>query len=512
MITDKHRFERIFPVLLAAICSISLFLASSCFRSNQISPEFENTPVEVHTPNFDFSKPLVVSEKADDVALATKIDQILDKSNHKNARWGIFVVSLNDGRVVVAKDAQKMFNPASTQKIITSVAALDMLGADFRWKTSVFAKDEIINGVLDSDLSLYGNGAPDFDEDGIARLIKQLSAKGLRRVKGDIIGDESYFIGDSLGYGWAWNEIQWYYGAQASALSVNKNLVSITLQNRKPKSSSDFVEVSGETNPVENVEAIGLKREVGQNKVFVWGNGNDLDARIAVENPALWAATILRIELEKNGITVEGNARSADWKSEDRLNTDSTKEVAFVESQPLKEIIQQMNKDSVNLYAELILRTLGKNFGETAPDENPKMQKLRGDDLAGAAVLTKWLLGNNISLVKPEIHDGSGLSRLDLITPEAIGRTLVFAAQSKFADEFIDSLPVAGVDGTMRGRSGKYSGKIIAKTGSMQYVSSLAGFASSADETFAFVVFCNNATGTSDSSSVVDAVVESLIR
>ena len=352
-------------------------------------------------------------------------------------RVGAFLLfRLKDGRVLAAKDAQKLFNPASAQKILTSVVALDKLGADFRWKTSVYAKSEIKDGILDGDLTLYGQGAPDFDDEGVGKLVGQLKAKGLREIKGDIIGDDSFFKGDKLGDGWTWNDVQWYYGAEASALSIDKNLAKITLQGGKPKSSSDFVEVSGETKPVEDIEAVGLKRELAQNKVYVWGNGNNLDARVAVENPALWSAEILKKELEKNGIKIEGKARSANWKSEDKFDVETAKELASIESQTLKEIVRRMNKDSVNLYAELILRTLGKKFGETAPDENPQMQKLRGDDSAGASVIKKWLTENNVATDEIKIHDGSGLSRLDFVTPESIGRALVFAAQSKFAESF----------------------------------------------------------------------------
>ena len=153
-----------------------------------------------------------------------------------------------------------------------------------------------------------------------------------------------------------------------------------------------------------------------------------------------------------------------------------------------------MNKDSVNLSAELIFRTLGKKFGETAPDENPQMQKLRGDDSAGASVIKKWLTENNVAADEIRIHDGSGLSRLDFVTPESIGRALVYAAQCEFADDFESSLPVAGTDGTLRGRLGKVSGKIAAKTGSIKYVNALAGFANAKDETLAFVIICNSAT------------------
>ncbi len=474
----------------------------------------ETPSVEVPPSNINLAKPLEISKKPEDVALARKIDEAIEKSEFSNARWGIFVVSLKDGRVLAARDAQKLFNPASVQKIITSVAALDKLGADFRWQTRIYSQNKIENGTLDGDLILYGQGAPDLTDEGIENLVGQLKAKGLQKIKGNIVGDESYFMGDAIGDGWAWNELQWYYGAEASALSINKNLVNVSLQNGKPKiePNTDYIELSGEVQPVQDIESVGLKRGLGNNKIYVWGEGRNLDVRVAVENPALWSARILKDALAKNGIAVEGDAKSADWKAENKLKAETAIELASVESQTLGEIVRKMNKDSVNLYAELILRTLGKRFGTEAPDENPKIQKTRGDDSAGTSVIKKWLTENGASFQETEsIKDGSGLSRLNFITPETLGRALIAGNQMKAADIFRNSLPVAGVDGTLRGRLGKFSGKILAKTGSITFVNSLAGYAKNDRETLAFVILCNNETRKADSSVLIDSIAASLM-
>ncbi len=496
---------------------LSLFICGqifslSCFNSNQSNQNTNanETTFEVSTPSINLSKPLEISNKPEDIALAKKIDEIIEKSEFANARWGIFAVSLKDGRVLVGKDGRKLFNPASAQKILTSVVALDKLGAEFRWKTGVFANKQIESGTLDGDLILYGQGAPDLSDEGIENLANQLKSKGLQKIKGNIIGDESYFKGDTIGDGWAWGELQWYYGAEASALSVNLNYVDLDLQDGKPKASNAVMQTSGEVKPAQDVEAIGVKRELGANKVYVWGEGKTLDVRVAVQNPALWSATILKEALQKKGISVEGEAKSANWTAENKFAPENATELAKVESKTLGEIVRKMNKDSVNLYAELILRTLGKKFGDTAPDENPKMQKVRGDDSAGASVVKKWLTENNVATDEIKIHDGSGLSRLDFVTPEALGRALVFASQSKFAEVFRNSLPIAGTDGTLRGRLGNVSGKIAAKTGSIMYVNALSGYANNERETLAFVILCNNETRKADSSSVIDAIASSL--
>jgi D-alanyl-D-alanine carboxypeptidase/D-alanyl-D-alanine-endopeptidase (penicillin-binding protein 4) len=502
-----------------AFCLFTFAFLAACSGSNQnANTQIADAPIfEVPAPQINLLKPLEVSAKPEDVALARKIDELIEKSEFANARWGVFAVSLDDGRVVAARDAQKLFNPASVQKILTSTVALDKLGADFRWKTSVYAPNKIEDGVLSGDLILYGQGAPDFSTDGVENLVEQLRAKGLRRVKGNIVGDDSHFKGDEIGEGWSWNDLQWYYGAQASALTINFNQVTVTMEGGKPKvePSTDYVQIYGDVKPREAGEpdAVGLKRDLAQNNVYVYGSGQNLDARVAVENPALWSAKIFRETLEKNGIAVEGEARSADWKTKDKTNVDDAAELASIESQNLGEIVRRMNKNSINLYAELILRTIGKRFGDEAPDASERAQKTRGDDAAGIAVIKKWLTEKGVTFQETEaIKDGSGLSRLNFVTPETIGRALIAAGQMKTAEVFRNSLPVAGTDGTLGGRLGAARGKILAKTGSIMYVNALAGYAKRERETVAFVIICNNETRKADSSVLIDAIAGSLVE
>lgn len=512
--------DRIVRIKILKNLCLSVFICGqiflfSCINSNQSNQNSQTseTTVEVSNSAINLAKPLEISKRPEDVQLSKKIDEIIEKSEFANARWGVFVVSLKDGRVIVAKDAQKLFNPASVQKILTSVVALDKLGADFRWQTRVFAQNQIENGVLNGDLILYGQGAPDLSDEGIENLANQLKAKGLQKIKGNIVGDESYFKGDNLGDGWTWNEVQWYYGAEASALSVNRNEATVNLQNGKPTASTSFLQVSGEVKPVRDIESVGVKRDLGANKIYIWGEGNTLDVRVAVNNPALWSATILKEALQKKGITIEGEARSADWKAENKFIPENAKELASVESQTLGEIVRRMNKDSVNLYAELILRTLGKKFGETAPNENAKLQKTRGDDSAGTSVIKKWLTEKGVSFQETEaIKDGSGLSRLNFVTPETLGRALIAGNQIKAAEIFRNSLPIAGTDGTLRGRLGNFAGRISAKTGSITYVNSLAGYVKKSDEPLVFVILCNNETRKADSSVLIDAIAASLFN
>jgi len=519
---NKLKLQKLFLVIPIT----SLLFFSSCRPSNEAigGENIEEQPPDqtvasfsVPAPDVNLAKPLQISARAEDVALCENINQTIEKSEHANARWGVFVLSLKDNRVTCARDARQLFNPASIVKAITSIVALDKLGVDFRFRTSVFAQNQIeADGSLNGNLTIYGQGAPDFDKDALDNLISQLQLKGLKHIKGDIIGNDSHFKGASIGDGWTWNDLQWHYGAEASALSFKENQAVIYMNgDGKPTASTDSLEIRGELKPTENgqTEAFGVERGLQDNQLYVWGNGKKAYGRISVHNPALWTARNLKESLEKKGIIIEGEAKFVDWKAENKLDAANAVELAAVESKTLAELVQTMNKRSINLYGEVLLRTIGKKFGDTAPNESREIQELRGDDSAGASVIKKWLRMNNVAVEDIQIHDGSGLSRLNFITPEAFGRALVYAAQSNFADAFNNSLPIAGTDGTLGGRLWNVKGKILAKTGSITYVNSLTGYAQGKDdEIFAFAIIGNNITRKSDSSRLIDKIAQSLVK
>ncbi len=513
------------PFALSAINCSRLPVAVTQQTSEAQTAQVDITPElisqsEVNFPQNSVPLPraLSVSNNPKDVELSQKIAEAIEKSPYKNARWGVFVTSLKDGRVLVAQDAQKLFNPASTEKILTTAVALDKLGADFRWRTSILASKEIAqDGTLNGDLILMGRGAPDFDEPGIANLVNTLKAKGLRRVKGNVVGDASFFHADNLGSGWVWDEAQWYYGAEPSALSFSDNtvLVEVAPSDKageaatvKTTPSADFVQISNSTKTEDNasVQTVGVHRDLDSNNLQVWGEvprGKNFAVRTTMHAPQLWAAAALKKVLEQNGIVVEGVASDVDWRTS-AVDAGSLKELVAVESDSLTDIVKRTNKRSINLNAELMLRTVGAQARQTAEKEKRIML---GDDALGAMVIKNWLAEKGVSVGDQEIKDGSGLSRLDFISPETMGRLLVHASRMKFAREFKDSLPIAGTDGTLGGRLVKFKDKIFAKTGTVTYVNALAGYAQiSDDETLAFVVLCNNETSQQTSVATIDQV------
>ncbi|OLE54363.1 MAG: D-alanyl-D-alanine carboxypeptidase/D-alanyl-D-alanine-endopeptidase [Acidobacteria bacterium 13_1_20CM_3_53_8] len=468
------------------------------------------------------------------VELGHTIDHLIDESEFASARWGVYVMRLSDGRALYARNADRLITPASNMKLYTTGVALDLLGAGYRWRTSVYAGSQPdAKGTISGDLTLYGRGSPDLasynsrnTNDSLGQLADELYKRGVRRVRGAIVGDESYFKGEPLGDGWLWNDVQWYFGAEVSALTVNNNEINITVTPAakagdqavvKLNLPGGYFQVKNDTETIERSKlmTVGVTRGLSDNQVRVWGEfptgGHSITARLSVHQPALWAAEIFRDELKAHGIAVDGAARTVDARvpDEERIDAGRAVEIASIESsRTLGEVVRATNKESINLNAELMLRTLGRERGAQAPDPNPRRNETRGDDEAGVAVVLQWLQQKGISTEGFTLHDGSGLSRLDLITPQATALLLAAMTKSPAADAYRDSLPVAGRDGTLESRLRKVApGSILAKTGTLSYDNSLSGYALTADnEWLAFAIFCNDETQRTSSTHVIDDI------
>src|SRR5947208_11824335 len=198
-------------------------------------------------------------------------------------------MSLNDGRVLYSHDADRPFTPASNMKVYTTAVALDLLGADYRWRTSVYAnKQPDANGVIEGDLTVYGRGAPDLiskskgDAPSLAKLADRLYQAGIREIHGHIVGDNSFFRGELFGVGWQWNDLQWYFGAEPSALSINENSVEVTIGPGIKQGGSAKVVVNPNSSPIRllnetktgehgDTTSIGIMRDLSGNDLRVWG-------------------------------------------------------------------------------------------------------------------------------------------------------------------------------------------------------------------------------------------------
>jgi D-alanyl-D-alanine carboxypeptidase/D-alanyl-D-alanine-endopeptidase (penicillin-binding protein 4) len=260
------------------------------------------------------------------------------------------------------------------------------------------------------------------------------------------------------------------------------------------------------------VTTIGITRSLVNNGFQVWGDfplkRPGFKARLALHKPALWAANLFLDKLRARGIAVDGNASMTDVPGRrERFDPEREVELAYLTSRSLGEVSRGINKESLNLDSELVLRTLGKEKGATVPDPDPRKMSIRGDDKAGVAVIRQWLEDKGIATQGLALHDGSGLSRLDVVTPESTARLLEVVSKLSTAGIFRDSLPIAGRDGTLRNRLRSASARVFAKTGTLTYTNSLSGYvATRSGELLAFSILCNNDTSLSTSTRILDEI------
>jgi len=455
--------------------------------------------------------------------LERRVEELLRRPEFATTRWGILVESLDRRRVLLAREADQLFTPASNMKLYTTAAALIRLGPNFRFRTSVYVQmrpDE--RGHVEGDVILYGRGDPNLSTRTLAggyltpffELADQLVRAGVREVFGDIVGDESYFVGPRLGLGWEWDDLQWYYGAEVSALSVDDNFVDVILRPGEREGDPVRVILSTPSTHVTVInravtaaagtpQRIELERGLQDNVLEIRGtmprDSLGYRAAVAVHHPALYAATLFREALERRGVRVHGRAVAADWKvrRERPLDLRQMIELAAIESIPLSEEIRVLNKISQNLHAEILLRVLGAEV------------KGEGSAERGLDVLREFLqeIGARTSGVR--LRDGSGLSRLNLVTPAATVDLLRFMDRHEYGAIYRESLPVAGVDGTLerRMRGTPAEGNVRAKTGTLAYTFTLSGYVTTArGERLVFSIMANHHTG--EAAHVLSALNE----
>ncbi|HEX4949160.1 MAG TPA: D-alanyl-D-alanine carboxypeptidase/D-alanyl-D-alanine-endopeptidase [Blastocatellia bacterium] len=479
-------------------------------------------------------------------ALQSRFTAWLEQPRFAHARWGIRILTA-DGRTVFERDADKVFMPASNMKLYTTAATLDALGPDYRFKTSVYMDGKLNHHTLKGNVILYGRGDPnlsarfDVNAEGkpnpideytaadtitaIERLAEQVQARGIKVIQGDVVGDDSYFATSGLGTSWSWEDLQFYYGAAVSALTVNDNAVTFTVKPAARDGLPPLITVQPKTAYIRVINHaitgegkdgkthIGINRPLGSNEIEFFGNiprtAKDYSEEVAVHNPASFAATLLKEALARRGIRVLGRGRHLDAVARIKEPFDETKltELAFVESQPLAVLLKVINKESQNLHTEIMLRQLGELRG--APRELDDYGRPKSSESRGLAVLRQFLTKAGIDVSTLSLRDGSGLARQDLISPRATSQLLLFMSQHPQFAIYRASLPVPG-DGTLRRRmkGTPAEGKVQAKTGSLSYVRSLSGYVTTKKgQMLIFSFMGNNYTGAGvDLTNVYDQI------
>lgn len=430
------------------------------------------------------------------------------------ATWGVKVVSLDTGQVLFEENPQKFFSPASNSKLYTVALALDRLGGDYRIKTSLYAKAKPNRrGTLKGDLLVYGRGDPTINARlnsndlyrALAPFVRAVTNAGIKRIAGDLVGDESFFRGPPFGSGWAWDDMQFYYGAPISALSINDNRIEISV---KPGAQTNapctltmlppnrWLVLSNRTATVAKGGRRNLSfyRPLDQPVVYALGQMPLDDAGYAedvtVPNPAALFVTFFKEALAKHGVKVSGKLRSVNWLDREVSPLDYAKlvELGFVESLPMRDLAREVQKPSQNLYTDLLLAHIGalKATERARPSET--------SEDAGIRELGGFMAEVGIRQGDVQFEEGSGLSRNNLTTPDATVALLQFMSRHREAEAYVNALPVAGVDGTLRNRMKNTAAarNVRAKTGTLRWANSLSGFVTSAaGERLAFCVMLN---------------------
>lgn len=443
--------------------------------------------------------------RSDDAALQSALQKELQNPAIAHGWTGILIQSLKDGRTVFSLNEDRLFIPASNQKLLVSAVATDRLPPDFRYTTPVHRDGTLQNGVLKGNLYLKGSGDPTLESAGLKTLAQAVRDAGITRVTGDIVGDGSIFDDVRLGYSWSWDDLPYYYSAEIDGLTVDRGTVAVkvmpgevgapavvTLEN-----DSGYVLVRNTATTVADSEtaSLSMDRPIGSNVILVSGKikkGSKGETEsITMKDPAVYTAYLFRKFLRDSGVAVDGGARRG-------ITPDSGIQVAAHTSPSLPEILRLLNKPSDNLIAEHLLKTLGV------------VKSGKGSFRAGIDVERDYLKAIGVGDGEWLVEDGSGLSRLNMLTPQSQVKNLAYMWTHKNREGFLKSLPVAGVDGSLRSRmkGTPAEANVKAKTGYVGKARTLSGYVTTKDgEPLAFSLMMNHYNGqTSDINAMQDRI------
>lgn len=424
--------------------------------------------VKAQTP----TTPTTTTKSICPAELGKAIDAIVNRPVFNRVRWGILVAPLSSQQTLYSRDAQKFFIPASNTKLLTTAAALQQLGADFRIRTSIYQND-------DGNLTLVGRGDPSLSDTQLQALAQQLKQKGIIQIR-QLIADDSYIQGDIVNSTWQWEDVQADYGAPVNSFILNQNVFGLKLVPQTvgkkpqllwndPNESQQWLIVNQSmTVAADQTSYINVTRDLTGKILRIQGqvaaNSAPYLVELPIVDPNYYFLRRFRAVLATEKINL-GNTLVANSAA-------NQQELAAVESPPLSELVIETNQNSNNLYAEAFLRGLAV--------KQPGVQNKSSADI-GLEVIKSTLNKLGVDSTGYVLADGSGLSRRNLVTPEALVQTLQGMAKTSAAEVYRASLPVAGKTGTLssRFRNTPAEGIVQAKTGTLRGAIALSGYVNS---------------------------------
>jgi D-alanyl-D-alanine carboxypeptidase/D-alanyl-D-alanine-endopeptidase (penicillin-binding protein 4) len=422
------------------------------------------------------------------------VDKALTHPYMAHGVQGVLIQSMDTGKVIYNHNGDMLLIPASNMKLIANSAALELLGPNYTMTTSLYTTTKpSSSGVIKGDLVLVGQGDSNLKIEHLQQMVDQLKKMGVRKVTGNIVGDDTWFDDQGMSPGWAWDDEQYYDCSQASGLNVNENLVEVFIRPGAKVGDPAVVEVKPDTGymPIVNKCITGptasgcsadATRVHATNTIRAFGSiplGYKSDTPVemlSMNEPTLFVCSIFKQLLEKNGIKVNGRMIRG-------VKPEQVTLIATHVSPPLSEIVHILLKPSDNFMAECLLRTLGKAI------------KGKGSYSSGIQVEKEWLSGIGADLSQMYIADSSGQSRCNLISPYNLVVILNHMYHTKYYDTLANSLPIAGVDSHLKDRmlNTPAVNNVKAKTGYIERVCSLSGYVKTlAGENMAVSVIQNN--------------------
>ncbi|MHB1072004.1 MAG: D-alanyl-D-alanine carboxypeptidase/D-alanyl-D-alanine endopeptidase [Gemmatimonadaceae bacterium] len=444
--------------------------------------------------------------------LGSDLGSILNGST-RSGSWGVMVVSLSRGDTLFRHNEGTKLLPASTMKLYTAAVALERLGPDHTFKTTVLSHGQLSGGTLAGDLYLRGDGDPSLSpryfpgERPMDQLARQVAAAGIRRITGDVIADATAFDERLVPEGWQPRYLGAAYAARVSALSLNENLVWVVVT-PAGRAAQVTLEPASTTIPIRNnVRVVGGRGgsisavRTSDGSITVRGSiGRSSPPRkysLVVVNPPLFTGGALAAALTAAGVQVDGQVRIGQAPP-------AAKPVATISSPPLSLLITSMNRESINIFAELLFRNAGR-VGAGSVRE--------GSAATGLAGLRDFLQHKvKADPAQVEAADGSGLSVLDRVTPRSMVQLLSYEHRAPWAAVWHASLPVAGISETLRGRmrATPAQGNLHAKTGTTNTVASLGGYVTARNGEIIAFSFIYNGTDRWNAKSAMDAMGSTL--
>ena len=451
------------------------------------------------------------------------IEQKFQDSLFTNAHWGVLVESLSSGEIWYEQNKDKMFMPASNEKIMTTATSLVTLGENFTFETKVFFNGEIIDSVLKGNLIVQGNGDPTFytkffndPRTPFFNWADSLLKFGIKEIDGNIIGDDNLFEDNGYGNGWSFDGLDSWYSAESGALQINENYIDLQLI--PPKNLNDSLQIipnikSNYFTIINNTiisdtgkTRISINRPFGTNNIIISGvvktGSRIIERSPSISNPTLFYTTVLKESLIEKGIIVTGKAIDCDEFNNWQLDTNNSTLLLSHSSPPLRDILKGLMKRSQNMYAETMVKTLGLNVNGI------------GSFREGKKVVESVLTNFGIAPKTYAYSDGSGLSRYNYISPQQIVKILKAMKNSQYWNIWKELFPIAGVDGTLKNRmkNTKAEANVIAKTGTISNVRGLSGYLKAANgEEVVFSFLINGHLKNSEDTELITDSVLSLI-